>query len=159
MSRGPHKPSRSMIIDEAAITRFWSKVLRTPSCWLWLGGRTKRGYGAYFNDNTQMLAYRFAFIVSRGSVPEGMVLDHLCRVKHCVNPDHLEAVTQRVNVLRGDAPAAINARRTHCSEGHELSDANTYESSRRRGWRICRPCARRRARLYCQKAYNGGNGD
>lgn len=85
-------------------------------------------------------AHRLAYEFSKGLIPEGKTLDHLCRVRHCVNPDHLEPVSRGENVLRGVSPSAINARKTHCSKGHDYNEENTKYL--RRGNRRCRICHR-----------------
>lgn len=85
-------------------------------CWLWKGA-TACGYG-YFRHRP---AHRFAYELYRGPIPEGLQLDHLCRVRSCVNPSHLEAVTQGVNLHRGETIAARNAAKTHCPKGHEYT--------------------------------------
>jgi len=87
-----------------------------------------------------MAAHRFAYEALVGPIPEGLKLDHLCRNRACVNPDHTEPVTDRVNTLRGFGPTAMNARATHCSEGHEFTDENTYLNQS--GSRVCLTCMR-----------------
>lgn len=79
--------------------RFWAKVNKTGDCWLWTGWRTN-GYGRFTTNGKNWRAHRFAFEEMRGPIPEGLQLDHLCRVRHCVNPDHLEPVTRQQNMLR-----------------------------------------------------------
>lgn len=91
-----------------------------------------------------MGAHRYAYEHFIGPIPEGLQVDHLCRVRNCVNPDHLEAVTCRENVLRGDGVAAANARATHCPQGHAYDEANTYTWTN--GGRHCRACARIKTR-------------
>ncbi len=124
--------------------RFWNKVEKTETCWLWAAYISTNGYG-YFNlDGRPTQAHRVAFELTRGPIPDGLVTDHLCRVRHCVNPDHLEPVTHRENILRGDSPNAHNARKTHCIHGHPFNAENTYVRSN--GNRMCRPCLNRRRR-------------
>ncbi len=91
-----------------------------------------------------MRAHRFAFEMARGPVPEGLQLDHLCRVRHCVNPGHLELVTSRVNTLRGTSFSAVNATKTHCPKGHPYSTENTHTDASNK--RHCRVCNREAAR-------------
>jgi hypothetical protein len=117
-----------------AEARFWSHVQKTESCWLWTGATEGGGYGKV------QIAKRL-----RGQIPDGLELDHLCRTLTCVNPDHLEAVTHRVNVLRGEGKAAKHAGTTHCPEGHEYTEENTYLYQGR--YRRCRTCIRTKYRV------------
>lgn len=108
-------------------------------CWTWLGKTDKDGYGLV-RDNTRprvRRAHRLYFEIMRGPIPVGKVIDHLCSNRRCVNPSHLEPVTQRINVLRGAGVTAIHARQTHCKHGHPLDAANTYSH---KGHRYCRTC-------------------
>lgn len=93
-------------------------------------------------DGSQPLAHRVFYEHHVGPIPLGLTIDHLCKVTRCVNPDHLEPVTQRVNTLRGDGPSAVNARKTHCPHGHEYTPDNTYV--RKAGGRICKTCSQQR---------------
>jgi hypothetical protein len=121
-----------------AIERFWAKVNKTETCWLWNGARDANGYGRFYvGSRTIALAHRVSYEMSVGPIPQGLHLDHICRVTSCVNPDHLEAVTPRENLLRGIGPSAINARRTQCKRGHAFTEDNTY---RHRNQRYCRAC-------------------
>lgn len=108
-------------------------------CILWTGGVNGGGYGRFnFGTDRGRLAHRVLWERANGPVPEGLNLDHLCRNKLCVNVDHLEPVTQRVNVLRGVGISSANARKTHCKRGHELFGANLFMNSN--GTRQCRSC-------------------
>jgi hypothetical protein len=131
--------------------RFWSKVDRSGSCWLWVGKQNNRGYGIFHADGRSLLAHRVAYELEVGPIPDGLTLDHVrskgCRNRHCVNPDHLEPVTQRENVLRGSGFAALNAAKTHCPRGHQYTPENTYANPHPDGGRICRTCKRERDRL------------
>jgi hypothetical protein len=104
--------------------KFWQRINRTDSCWLWTGPLSRDGYGVTHARKAGR-AHRLSWMLHRGPIPPGLQLDHLCRVRHCVNPDHLELVTSRENTLRGDSPAARRARQTHCQRGHLFDDANT----------------------------------
>lgn len=112
-------------------------------CWEWTGGRNGAGYGAATYEGKLTSAHRAVYSVLFGRVPDGMHVDHLCRNPACVRPGHLEVVTPRENTLRGESPAAANARRIHCSRGHEFTDENTYRPPGRNE-RHCRICKRRR---------------
>lgn len=121
--------------------RFWSRVdKRGPlGCWQWTAGKLTSGYGSFRVGNRAHVAHKYAYEALRGPVPEGKQLDHLCRNRACVNPDHLEPVPQRVNCLRGISLPALNARKTHCIHGHEFTPSNTYVNPKgHRGCRICR---------------------
>lgn len=120
--------------------RFWSKVQMTESCWLWVGAIKENGYGRFRFDGRAQHAHRVAYQAMRGEVPSELELDHLCRNRRCVNPDHLEAVTHRENDLRGVGVSAIHARATACPKGHPYDADNTYIT--RRGGRACRACHR-----------------
>lgn len=123
--------------------RFWSKVQKGPTCWMWTGAKTK-GYGKFFLNGKNIRAHRFSFeLVAK--IPYGLSIDHLCRVTACVNPAHLEAVTTRENNLRGNTPAGINSKKTKCLHGHEYSPKNTLRGRNRFGFhRQCRTCDRER---------------
>jgi len=99
--------------------RFWSKVYADPSgCWLWASS-LGRGYGLFWLKR-YLPAHRLSYECLVGPIPEGLTLDHLCRVRRCLNPLHLEAVTLRENILRGTSPTAHNARKVVCLRGHAL---------------------------------------
>lgn len=124
-----------------AVDRFWAKVQRTEGCWEWTGSKLRSGYGQFTVDGKLMYVHRFSYELHIGPIPDGLVIDHLCRNTSCVNPAHLEAVTDRTNILRGTAPAARNAARTHCVHGHEFTAENTQVD--RDGHRKCKTCRRR----------------
>lgn len=150
---------------ERRIALFWSRVNkngRVPvarpdlgPCWIWTGTlynkNAKHGsYGRVAVPNYKGVgAHCFAYEITVGPIPDGLEIDHLCRVRSCVNPSHLEAVTRRTNLLRGKSPIALNAQKTHCVRGHSFDESNTYirQDGRRAGGRCCRACIRERARI------------
>jgi hypothetical protein len=115
----------------------------TSDCVLWAGSVSPEGYG-YVNGKPRgkLYAHRLAYERIHGPIPVGLEIDHLCRVRHCVNPDHLEAVTRRENQLRGFGLSGVAARRTHCPKGHPYDEANTGRSKHRPNRRVCLACKR-----------------
>lgn len=128
--------------------RFFARVEPSPNgCLLWTGEVSRKGYGRFILDEsrTRVLAHRWAYERERGPIPEGLQLDHLCRNPPCVNPDHVEPVSVRENVLRGVGLTANHARKTHCIHGHEFTPENTYSAPNHgRPSRACRTCRRAR---------------
>lgn len=122
--------------EKDPVARFWSRVDKTDTCWNWTGGLS-HGYGYTSFDGRVQGAHRVSFQLIAGRIPEGLELDHLCRNRRCVNPVHLEPVTSRVNLLRGEGMSAKNAAKTHCPQGHEYTVVNTYLW---RGNRLCAAC-------------------
>lgn len=102
--------------------RFWSRVDKTGDCWLWLGPLDHGGYGKCHrtDDGVERTygAHRISYELSVGPIPDGLQLDHLCRVRSCVNPDHLEPVTQRENLVRAEGFIARQVRSSLCPKGH-----------------------------------------
>lgn len=170
--------SRSRVpVGEAE--RFWAKVNKEApnGCWEWMAGLYPNGYGQFWAGK-QVRAHRWSYEQARGEIPEGLQIDHLCRNKICVNPDHLEAVSQLENIRRGVpfrkpenyrfAPGARNpsARRTpfgvptksHCVHGHEYNPENTAVN--RDGTVYCRTCVnkRHRERYHRQKLHPDSHG-
>ena len=113
----------------------------TSGCWLWLGATNNNGYGQIHVSGKTRLAHRKSYEIHVGEIPDGLTLDHLCRVSLCINPAHLEPVSMRENYLRGIGPI-VNGdyyrAKTHCPQKHPYSGDNLYINSK--GWRFCRAC-------------------
>jgi hypothetical protein len=122
------------------LERFYNKITRIPEsgCWLW-DGYLCQGYGSFSLNGKQQQAHRVSYELHVGPIPEGLQIDHLCRVRCCVNPAHLEPVTQRENLLRGNTFQAAQSKRTHCPQGHPYDEKNTYRCHR--GHRNCKACS------------------
>lgn len=138
-------------MEKIYIEKFWKQVSKTDSCWNWIGcvAGLHRNYGNIGTKNGTIFAHRFSYIIHKGEIPKGFVIDHLCRNTLCVNPDHLEAVTHRENLLRGIGHTAINANKTKCLRGHEYTPENT--SYKTNGTRKCNECNRLRSNNWYQK--------
>ena len=137
--------------------RFEQKYIPEPNsgCWLWLAGLNPAGYGIIMTGSRSdgsrgpALAHRVSYRLHHGSIPNGLGLDHLCRVRCCVNPGHLEAVPQRVNSARSELTiGTINSKKTHCPQGHEY-DATSDGFFRNPAGRI----APRRVCIVCQRLW------
>jgi hypothetical protein len=134
----------------AADARFDAKHSTDENgCWLWTGGIAPHGYGIFWFEGKSVSAHRWSWERANGPVPDGLELDHLCRVRHCVNPEHLEPVTRAENHRRGLSDAAARARqqaKTHCPQGHPYSGDNLIKRpGDRRGCRTCQSGEGRRA--------------
>lgn len=132
---------------------FMAKVQKTDGCWLWSGGKAVRNtkftpvvYGRYAirlsrKSLTGFYAHRFSYELHKGPIPHGLQVDHLCKNTLCVNPAHLEAVSARTNVLRGNTVSAAHAKKTRCPQGHPyLGDNLTFKRRHGRVMRECRIC-------------------
>src|SRR5216684_4901521 len=95
-------------------------------CWLWVNATTPAGYGQVKLPENRKLSsvHRLSYEIVHGPIPAGLQIDHKCRVRCCINPNHLRAVTIKTNVLAGEGFAAVNARKTHCVNGHEFNEQN-----------------------------------
>lgn len=146
--------------------RFWAKVNKhgpvsairpdLGPCWLWTAGKFSNGYGQFKFNGKGTTAHRVAYFLTKGPIPLGFEPDHLCKVRACQNPDHLEAVTQRINTLRNSGPSAQNAKKTHCKFGHLLTDENNTEYGKKHGLRLCHICHKRRSLESWYRLHPGG---
>ena len=122
--------------------RFLEKVIKTGSCWGWTGAHTQAGYAVFSIAGKFIYGHRYSFQLSKGNIPDGLQLDHLCDNKGCVNPEHLEIVTNQENQIR----RYQNNPRQYCDKGHLFTKENTmYIKS---GTRLCRICAINRTRKW-----------
>ncbi len=114
------------------------KLDKKTRCWIWQLGKSMLGYGYYHNNGKTVFAHRFAYRLFKGKLTPGLTLDHLCRNRLCVNPNHLEEVTTQTNILRGEGISAKNAIKTHCLNGHEFFKDTTIIC--KEGNRHCKIC-------------------
>lgn len=140
-----------LTISHATRERFFDKFERNGAdCWVWTASRLPNGYGSFWvgeNGIKAANAHRFAYRLLVGEVPDGLVLDHLCRNRACVNPEHLEPVTDRENMWRGEHASIVAARKGQCVNGHKMTPENTRiaparPGRRNRATRECRQCGR-----------------
>ena len=126
-----------------AIEKFNNSYMPEPNsgCWIWLKPIDRYGYGVFSFGGRRMKAHQFAYEFYKGTIPSELEPDHKCRVRCCVNPEHMEPVTHRENTMRGVSSAAINGRKTHCKQGHAYDNHNTRLDAKS-GFRNCRACNR-----------------
>lgn len=130
---------RAALGDDRLPERFWAKVkVSDRGCWEWTAQIGDKGYARFQLDGRPYRAHRLAYETLTAPVPGELVLDHLCRVRHCVNPAHLEPVTNRENLRRGEHR---ESRKTHCAQGHPFEGENLRIS--KNGQRMCRTCRRK----------------
>jgi len=130
--------------------KFHDKIVDTGTCWTWVASATLNGYGQVSvrinGERRVRYAHRAVYELLVGPIPEGMVIDHLCRNKLCVNPAHLEVVTNRENLMRGNGPGPVAARTNACLRGHI---GNWHV--RKNGGRLCKTCQQMKRRQYYEK--------
>lgn len=144
--------------------RYASRLMPLPfsGCWIWTGAlKSRDGYGRIVISGRDLYAHRFFYEAARGPIGNGLELDHLCRVRSCVNPDHLESVPHRVNAQRGEAGAHWRAK-SHCPQGHAYTTENTYwqphrTATRPRINRVCRQCRSEKDRARKERLRRAAN--
>ena len=127
------------------LDQLFDRAMPVPpsGCWVWMGHINSRGYG---HVGRHSIVHRVIYSLAKGPIPPTYTIDHLCRVRCCINPSHLEAVSQGVNTLRGETVATRNAAKTHCIRGHAFDLANTYHVGRSRQCRACHAMRERQRR-------------
>ena len=126
-----------MKLSNARLARLESFIQLENDHWLWQGAKDKKGYGMSWNGKKYRRAHLVFFEHFKGDIPEGLEVDHLCRVRNCVNPEHLEAVTHAENIRRGQT-GIVNRSKTHCTKGHAYTPENTFIHRQRRQCKTCR---------------------
>lgn len=142
-----------MVYTITAIERLSKKfTISDNGCWDWTGAFTNDGYGTAVVGYKQTSAHRHLYQSIFGVLPKKLHLDHLCRNRACVNPAHLEPVTRKTNILRGESPSAKNKVKLACKNGHDFTDENTYQRFRNDTWeRDCKTCRREAVKRYFLK--------
>lgn len=136
------------------LERFIAKrIVQEDGCWGWKGAVNGSGYSLLVLNGKSIRAHRWSYENWVGPIPEGFHIDHLCRNRYCTNPEHLEAVSHRENLLRGKTIAARNSAKTHCKNGHEYTEANTKITNE--GARSCRACMRMWSAQLSKRRRNG----
>ena len=142
-------PKPVVNLTTTQLENFWSRVDKSSDCWLWTGSINRDGYGNVGISGQSYLTHRVAYTAIKGEIPPMLVIDHLCRVRNCVNPEHLEAVTNRENIARGfpgRTKTPPGEERVTCKLGHRLTGYNAMTDGR--GYVRCRECYRRYMRDY-----------
>lgn len=140
-------------IRKFAEERFWPRVTKGAGCWEWTGSVNEDGYGRFAVSHRKTVrAHRWAYEALVGPIPQGLVIDHLCRNRACVNPAHMEPVTNRTNVLRGDGITARFSRAEVCKFGHKFDGV-------REGRRVCLECRKRHKREWAAKTRKIGENE
>lgn len=134
------------ILNEKQLKHFWENVLFTTLCWEWLGWETNSGYAQFRIGIKKYLVHRISYEMYKGIIPKYYEVDHLCKNKKCVNPDHLESVEGKENNRRSNSKSSINSKKTNCNNGHEFTIQNTYVT--KQGHRECIICMKKLNKEY-----------
>jgi hypothetical protein len=130
------------LLHEIAAARFWPRVRKTDTCWLWIGHKSRPGYGALNLKGKHVRVHRFSWLLHFGEIPTGMSILHRCDVRNCVNPSHLFLGTQADNMKDAGKKGRIctigKSRLTECKRGHPFNEENTYRDGK--GHRRCNTC-------------------
>lgn len=151
------------VLTEKESRRFWDKVnkdgplsdLVEGKCWVWTACKNEDGYGQFKLRYKMIYAHRLSYTINKLSISNDLVIDHLCRNRSCVNPDHLEPVTRQENIIRGETIPSNNLTKTHCPLNHLLVPPNLVNSEAKRGRRKCLACNRARAKYNTSKIRKG----
>ena len=134
------------------LLQFCFYIVRDGDCWRWVGSHDAEDYGRFYSGKHSYRPYRLTYEwKTNAPFPVGLVPDHLCRNTWCVNPDHIEPVTKRVNVLRGNSPPAYNVLKTHCKQGHPFEESTTYRWKTQRQCRRCHAIRAHQRRIEMRK--------
>ena len=148
-----------LVLNKRQHINFWAKIDKSGICWEWTGSKNNGGYGLFGLNYKMRSAHRVSYEIKWGKIPDGLVINHMCRNRGCVNPDHLEVVTQKVNVQKGLAgfkTGLKNRAKTHCPQNHEYTPDNLTKQNNNK--RNCKACNndRIRARRARNKALDAG---
>jgi hypothetical protein len=151
--RGRH----GQFVESYRLDKFISRIILNGKCWQFEGASRRTGYGQFLDsDGRVKLAHRLSYEWFVGKIKPELVIDHLCRNRACVNPDHLRQTTHKENILCGVGAPAFHAVKTHCYRGHPFSPENTYKTKHGRSCRTCRKALRRKHYLKSKKQNGGG---
>lgn len=146
----------NFIEDKIFLNSFWKKVVKMKNCWNWVACKGQDGYGHLSVNGKNFRAHRISYMISNGEIPEGFQIDHLCRNTSCVNPKHLEAVTQRENIMRGFGITAQNLRKIYCINNHKFTNGNTWFYKEKGAIRrVCKACTKIKTRNYLERKKRG----
>lgn len=127
------------VIESFRFDKFLDRIVTDGECIIFTGTKSPQGYGSFQSANrVRMQAHRISYQVFVGPLIDGLVIDHICRNRLCVRPDHLRQVTHQVNILAGVGATAVHAKKTHCVNGHEYTTENTHRTRHGRACKICR---------------------